>query len=220
MSIRSLAFGGFLLLASPVLGRTDLTGCTHYETVVKPSGMAAYASRVWYVPDTYELCEVLDCGGGRAPPKTTVPGCPQYKGSESYQPKFIDPASIKPDTVQASVTSAAQAASSAAAASSASAAASPSSSSAQPSSTSSSSETTSASTTASITTSTTASASITASATTSGSASSSGSALPSGSGVRTNGTSSLTAAGVAVDGASAVMGSLFAAALAVGLGLL
>lgn len=29
----------------------------------------------WYDPLTGEVCDPLDCGGGRAPPKTNVPGC-------------------------------------------------------------------------------------------------------------------------------------------------
>ncbi|OBT43744.1 hypothetical protein VE00_05628 [Pseudogymnoascus sp. WSF 3629] len=29
----------------------------------------------WYDPLTGEVCDLLDCGGGRAPPKTDVPGC-------------------------------------------------------------------------------------------------------------------------------------------------
>ncbi|KAL5346316.1 hypothetical protein ACLOAV_008585 [Pseudogymnoascus australis] len=29
----------------------------------------------WYDPITGEICDPLDCGGGRAPPKTNVPGC-------------------------------------------------------------------------------------------------------------------------------------------------
>lgn len=35
----------------------------------------------WYDPDDGMICDPLDCGGGRAPPKTNVPGCPQYKGT-------------------------------------------------------------------------------------------------------------------------------------------
>lgn len=35
----------------------------------------------WYDPDDGQICDPLDCGGGRAPPKTNVPGCPQYKGT-------------------------------------------------------------------------------------------------------------------------------------------
>ncbi|SPN96559.1 uncharacterized protein DNG_00082 [Cephalotrichum gorgonifer] len=40
----------------------------------------------WYDPDTGEVCDPLDCGGGRAPPKTDRPGCPLYKGTEIYDP--------------------------------------------------------------------------------------------------------------------------------------
>jgi hypothetical protein len=29
----------------------------------------------WYDPLTGEICDPVDCGGGRAPPKTNVPGC-------------------------------------------------------------------------------------------------------------------------------------------------
>lgn len=35
----------------------------------------------WYDPNTGEVCDPLDCGGGRAPPKTDVPGCPLYSGT-------------------------------------------------------------------------------------------------------------------------------------------
>ncbi|TLD15006.1 hypothetical protein PspLS_10885 [Pyricularia sp. CBS 133598] len=35
----------------------------------------------FYDLDTGELCPVLDCGGGRAPPKTNNPCCPAYTGS-------------------------------------------------------------------------------------------------------------------------------------------
>lgn len=40
----------------------------------------------WYDPDTGEVCDPHDCGGGRAPPKTDVPGCPLYTGTEIYTP--------------------------------------------------------------------------------------------------------------------------------------
>ncbi|RYP72661.1 hypothetical protein DL769_004403 [Monosporascus sp. CRB-8-3] len=39
--------------------------------------------------DTGEVCEFLDCGGGRAPPKTTVPGCPLYEGTMSSEPSYL-----------------------------------------------------------------------------------------------------------------------------------
>ena len=43
----------------------------------------------WYDPDTGEVCDPHDCGGGRAPPKTDVPGCGNYKGTDTYSPKFM-----------------------------------------------------------------------------------------------------------------------------------
>lgn len=76
-----LATATFAIYAS---ARTDLEGCTSTD-VSSPAG----ASLAWYVPGTGELCEFLDCGGGRAPPKTTVPGCPQYSGTETYSPSFL-----------------------------------------------------------------------------------------------------------------------------------
>ncbi|RGP75682.1 siderophore biosynthesis [Fusarium longipes] len=82
-----------LAAAVPALARTDLAGCTTYDTVVSNAdGM--YATRIWYVPDSGEICDILDCGGGRAPPKTTVPGCPAYEGTETYSPSFIDPKTL------------------------------------------------------------------------------------------------------------------------------
>ncbi|KAK3986596.1 hypothetical protein QBC44DRAFT_134786 [Cladorrhinum sp. PSN332] len=68
----------------------------------------------WYDPDDGQICDPLDCGGGRAPPKTNVPGCPQYKGTEirqtapSYMPCFAKPApsttSVPPAAAPASTT--------------------------------------------------------------------------------------------------------------------
>ncbi|KAK9774546.1 hypothetical protein AB5N19_08784 [Seiridium cardinale] len=72
------------LLAAPISARTDLSGCVSSETV-KYGG----ASLLWYVPGTGEICEFLDCGGGRAPPKTTVPGCAAYSGTASYTPSYL-----------------------------------------------------------------------------------------------------------------------------------
>lgn len=76
-----LAAASFATLA---LARTDLEGCTRTD-VSSPAG----ASYAWYVPGTGELCEFLDCGGGRAPPKTTVPGCAAYVGIETYSPSYL-----------------------------------------------------------------------------------------------------------------------------------
>ena len=79
-----------LLVATAVLAKTDLEDCTYYDSVVDPGYYAPYATRVWYLPDTGEICEFLDCGGGRAPPKTTVPGCGAYEGTATYSPRFLD----------------------------------------------------------------------------------------------------------------------------------
>jgi len=73
-----------LTLAATALAKTDLAGCTSSETV---SFGGAYM--LWYVPGTGELCAPLDCGGGQAPPKTTVPGCAAYVGTASYQPSYL-----------------------------------------------------------------------------------------------------------------------------------
>ncbi|EGX95169.1 siderophore biosynthesis enzyme, putative [Cordyceps militaris CM01] len=84
-----------VLAAVPLaLARTDLAGCTYTDLVIKPTQQAAYASRLYYVPDTGEVCALLDCGGGRAPPKSTVPGCPLYTGTETYQPSYINPQTL------------------------------------------------------------------------------------------------------------------------------
>ncbi|KAF2217618.1 hypothetical protein CERZMDRAFT_89573 [Cercospora zeae-maydis SCOH1-5] len=71
-------------LATLAFAKTDIGGCTSSD-VSSPAG----ASMIYYVPGTGEICEFLDCGGGRAPPKTTVPGCPQYSGTETYSPSFL-----------------------------------------------------------------------------------------------------------------------------------
>ncbi|KAH7013395.1 hypothetical protein EDB80DRAFT_370715 [Ilyonectria destructans] len=86
-----LALAAMLLAASPAVARTDIAGCTSSAGVATASnGGGLYATVIWYVPGTGELCEFLDCGGGRAPPKTTVPGCPSYKGTETYSPQYLD----------------------------------------------------------------------------------------------------------------------------------
>ena len=72
--------GLLVLSATAALAKTDIRDCV---------SSATGGRLVWYVPDTGELCEQLDCGGGRAPPKTTVPGCPLYEGTETYSPKYL-----------------------------------------------------------------------------------------------------------------------------------
>ncbi|KAF4962273.1 hypothetical protein FSARC_9662 [Fusarium sarcochroum] len=37
----------------------------------------------WFDPDDGMICDPLDCGGGRAPPKTDVPGCAGYTGTKT-----------------------------------------------------------------------------------------------------------------------------------------
>ncbi|KZL68420.1 siderophore biosynthesis [Colletotrichum incanum] len=88
MSFRVIA--SVAVLAAAVLAKTDLAGCVSSDSIVTPTqGGTPYATRVWYVPDTGEICAALDCGGGRAPPKTTVPGCDAYEGTETYSPSFL-----------------------------------------------------------------------------------------------------------------------------------
>ncbi|KAI6086825.1 hypothetical protein F4821DRAFT_237541 [Hypoxylon rubiginosum] len=80
----STALLSLLLLAGPAAAKTDLSGCVSSETVAYGG-----ASLIWYVPDSGEICAFLDCGGGRAPPKTTVPGCAAYSGTATYTPSFL-----------------------------------------------------------------------------------------------------------------------------------
>ncbi|KAI0438577.1 hypothetical protein F4803DRAFT_87964 [Xylaria telfairii] len=83
MSIRAtLAIAA--LLAGQAAAKTDIAGCVSSETVAYGG-----ASLIWYVPGTGEICEFLDCGGGRAPPKTTVPGCAGYVGTATYSPSYL-----------------------------------------------------------------------------------------------------------------------------------
>lgn len=67
-------------LLQSAVARIDLSGCT---------SSTAGASLIWYVPDTGEICAPLDCGGGRAPPITTRPGCAQYSGTATYSPSYL-----------------------------------------------------------------------------------------------------------------------------------
>lgn len=69
-----------LSLTSSVLAKTDLGGCTSTR---------AATGIIYYVPGSGEICSPLDCGGGRAPPKTDVPGCAAYEGSAPYAPSFL-----------------------------------------------------------------------------------------------------------------------------------
>jgi len=42
-----------------------------------------------YIPGSGEICNFLDCGGGRAPNKKNVAGCPGYTGTGTYSPSFL-----------------------------------------------------------------------------------------------------------------------------------
>lgn len=87
------------LLATSALAKTDLGGCETTDLVVTVTGRnenTVYTTHLYYLPDTGEICEILDCGGGRAPPKTTVPGCGAYKGTETYSPRFLPTSTADP----------------------------------------------------------------------------------------------------------------------------
>ncbi|KAI0155406.1 hypothetical protein GGR52DRAFT_203016 [Hypoxylon sp. FL1284] len=83
-TLKAAVPAAILLLAGRAAAKTDLSGCVSSETVAYGG-----ASLVWYVPDTGEICDFIDCGGGRAPPKTTVPGCAAYSGTATYSPSFL-----------------------------------------------------------------------------------------------------------------------------------
>ncbi|KXG53229.1 uncharacterized protein PGRI_002790 [Penicillium griseofulvum] len=77
---------GLASLTNLATARTDLEGCVSSEVIFDHY----YASYLWYVPDSGEICSILDCGGGRAPPKTTQPGCPQYTGTATLTPDYLE----------------------------------------------------------------------------------------------------------------------------------
>lgn len=94
-----------LLALSPLsaLAKTDLSGCTTFTSTVTINPTAheygnVYESLVYYDPDTLEICTVPDCGGGRAPPKTGVPGCPLYSGTATPTPSFLSADPLAPST--------------------------------------------------------------------------------------------------------------------------
>ncbi|KAH6673739.1 putative siderophore biosynthesis enzyme [Halenospora varia] len=74
-----------LALAAVAAAKTDLSGCTSSST----KNQWGEASMIYWVPGTGEICAFLDCGGGRAPPKTTVPGCAAYEGTATYSPSYM-----------------------------------------------------------------------------------------------------------------------------------
>ncbi|KAF2678175.1 hypothetical protein K458DRAFT_423363 [Lentithecium fluviatile CBS 122367] len=74
----------FAALSTLALAKTDYEGCTSSTTVV-----GGGASVIYWDPTNGEICQYLDCGGGRAPPKTTVPGCAAYEGTATYSPSYL-----------------------------------------------------------------------------------------------------------------------------------
>ncbi|WXC56812.1 hypothetical protein SNK03_002743 [Fusarium graminearum] len=89
---RSIALAA-LLYALPITAKTDIDGCTSFTSTVtvrpEPGYGNTYEKIIWYVSDSLEICEGVDCGGGRAPPRS-VPGCPLYKGTETVTPRFLE----------------------------------------------------------------------------------------------------------------------------------
>ncbi|RBQ74789.1 hypothetical protein FVER53263_05953 [Fusarium verticillioides] len=69
-----------LMLAEQALG----FGCsTHSYTTCEDKIVH------WFDPDDGMICDPLDCGGGRAPPKTDVPGCAGYTGTETVGTSYL-----------------------------------------------------------------------------------------------------------------------------------
>ncbi|KAL7818716.1 hypothetical protein V8C44DRAFT_318813 [Trichoderma aethiopicum] len=65
-SLLSLLAGANLVLAA----------CEHYSFTSCDDGIVH-----WYDVNDGQVCDPRDCGGGRAPPRTDVPGCPLYSGT-------------------------------------------------------------------------------------------------------------------------------------------
>ncbi|KAJ6189816.1 hypothetical protein N7519_004724 [Penicillium mononematosum] len=82
----ALSFLGVASLTSLATARTDLEGCVSSKVIFDHY----YASYIWYVPENGEICSILDCGGGRAPPSTTQPGCPEYSGTEPLTSDYLE----------------------------------------------------------------------------------------------------------------------------------
>ncbi|KAK1255967.1 hypothetical protein MKX07_008226 [Trichoderma sp. CBMAI-0711] len=62
--------------ASLVLG-----ACENYSFTTCDDGIVH-----WYDLNDGQICDPKDCGGGRAPPRTDVPGCPLYSGTILSEP--------------------------------------------------------------------------------------------------------------------------------------
>ncbi|OJD19320.1 hypothetical protein AJ78_00679 [Emergomyces pasteurianus Ep9510] len=67
------------ILALPLFASTVFAfGCKQHTFTQCEDGITH-----WYDPDDGQICDPLDCGGGRAPVKYNVPGCAAYTGTET-----------------------------------------------------------------------------------------------------------------------------------------
>ncbi|KAJ5172861.1 hypothetical protein N7492_005454 [Penicillium capsulatum] len=82
-----------VVLARTVLGECGSHSFTHCEDNIVH----------WFDPNTGEVCDPLDCGGGRAPPRKDQPGCPLYTGTKVRTTSYL---SCWTPSVSASSTSA------------------------------------------------------------------------------------------------------------------
>lgn len=70
-------------LAPFAFATTNFAGCTRTSALLRDSDSYTV---FWWNPELKEQCIQLDCGGGRAPVKTHVPGCGGYSGTETVTP--------------------------------------------------------------------------------------------------------------------------------------
>ncbi|KAJ5595489.1 Glycoside hydrolase 18 protein [Penicillium hispanicum] len=71
-------------VSSLILARTVLAECGVHSFTSCADNIVH-----WFDPNTGEVCDPLDCGGGRAPPRTDVPGCPLYTGTETRSTSYL-----------------------------------------------------------------------------------------------------------------------------------
>ncbi|KAK1766706.1 hypothetical protein QBC33DRAFT_84035 [Phialemonium atrogriseum] len=90
--IRLYSVLALALAAQGAVARTNYDGCTSFTSTVTVHTEIGYGNTyetvIWYVSDSLEICQGVDCGGGRAPPRT-VPGCPAYTGTETVTARFL-----------------------------------------------------------------------------------------------------------------------------------
>ncbi|PTB70511.1 hypothetical protein BBK36DRAFT_1165036 [Trichoderma citrinoviride] len=72
---------GTSLLSLLVGANLVLAACEHYSYTSCDDGIIH-----WYDLNDGQICDPKDCGGGRAPPRTDVPGCPLYSGTILSEP--------------------------------------------------------------------------------------------------------------------------------------